>query len=162
MTQAPAPPLAPEGRDRRAFCLGGVTACLALACGGGGGGASAPTPTPAPRTPVTTTDTKAGMLALPDGTARDYRNAGNFFLIKDATGIYAMTAICTHMGCTVGVPVGTTISCPCHGSQYDLGGGNVVGPATQPLVHFQVTEATPGGQLVVNPATTVAASTRLI
>jgi cytochrome b6-f complex iron-sulfur subunit len=101
------------------------------------------------------------MLALPDGTARDYRNLGNFFLIKDATGIYAMTAICTHLGCTVGLPVGSTITCPCHGSEYDLAGGNVVGPATRPLVHFQVTEASAGGLLVVNPGAVVAASVRL-
>jgi Rieske Fe-S protein len=110
---------------------------------------------------MTTADTKAALLATADGTTRDYRNLGNFFLIKDATGIYAMTTICTHMGCAVGVPVGSQITCPCHGSQYNLSGGNTLGPATQPLVHFAVTEATPGGFLVVNTAQTVAASMRL-
>jgi cytochrome b6-f complex iron-sulfur subunit len=100
-------------------------------------------------------------LATPNGTTRDYRNLGNFFLIKDATGIYAMTAICTHMGCTVGLPSGTKIICPCHGSQYDLGGANLLGPATAPLMHFAVTEATPGGALVVNTSQVVDASVRL-
>ncbi len=157
----------PHHLDRRIFCLtalatGGVLAAGgALACGGAGG-VPAPTPPPVPTNgPHTTSDTKAGLLGTPDGTARDYRNLGNFFLLKDAGGIYAMTAICTHMGCTVGAPVGTQITCPCHGSQYDLGGGNLLGPATVPLVHFSVTEATPGGALVVNTAQTVAASTRL-
>ncbi len=147
--------------DRRLFCLSSLTAGVALACGGGGGAASTPAAPALAGGPLSTTDTKAGLLATPDGTTRDYRNLGNFFLMKDATGIYAMTAICTHLGCTVGLPNGSLILCPCHGSQYNLAGGNVVGPATQPLVHFSVAEASPGGVLVVNTALTVSASTRL-
>ena len=65
------------------------------------------------------------------------------------------------LGCTVGLPIGTQITCPCHGSQYSLTGANLLGPAVSPLVHFSVTEATPGGMLVVNTAQTVAASVRL-
>ena len=116
---------------------------------------------PVPTLPVTTTDTRAALLATPDGTTRDYRNQGSFFLVKDATGIYAITAICTHLGCTVGVPVSGHFLCPCHGSQYDLGGANLVGPAVLPLAHLEVTEATPGGFLTVNPARPVAAAARL-
>ncbi len=144
--------------DRRLFCLSSLTAGVAMACGGGGAAPAAPA---VGGGPLSTTDTKALLLATPDGTTRDYRNLGNFFLLKDATGIYAMTAVCTHLGCTVGLPNGSLILCPCHGSQYNLGGGNVVGPATLPLVHFLVAEASPGGVLVVNTAQTVPAATRL-
>ncbi len=147
--------------DRRCFCTGALIAGLTLACGGGGYPAPPPASTPPPSGPLTTTDTKAGLLAAATGTVRDYRNLGNFFLIRDATGIYAITAVCTHMGCTVGAPVGTQITCPCHGSQYDLNGGNTLGPAIQPLAHFQVTEASAGGLLVVNTAQTVVATARL-
>ena len=151
-----------SGLDRRTFCAGALAAATLVACGGGGGGSPAPgPPTPPAPGPRTTTDTKAALLALPDGTTRDYRNLGNFFLIKDASGLYAMTTICTHMGCAVGVPIGGQITCPCHGSKYDLGGGNLLGPAVSPLVHFSVTEATPGGVLVVDTAQTVTASVRL-
>ncbi|MFN7958930.1 MAG: Rieske (2Fe-2S) protein [Holophagaceae bacterium] len=159
---APDPRPAAADLDRRCFCAGVLLTGLALACGGGGGyPAPPPTSPPPPSGPLTTSDTKAGLLATPSGTVRDYRNLGNFFLVRDATGIYAMTAICTHMGCTVGAPVGSQITCPCHGSQYDLNGGNTLGPATLPLVHFSVTEPTPGGMLVVNPAQIVGASVRL-
>lgn len=148
--------------DRRAFCIGSLAAGLALATSGcGGGGTPAPVSGPAPTPPITTTDTKAGLLATPDGTTRDYRNQGSFFLVKDASGIYAITAICTHLGCTVGVPVGGRFLCPCHGSQYDLSGANLVGPAVLPLAHLEVSEATPGGFLVVNPARPVASAARL-
>jgi len=163
MFEPDAPDPRPDAVDleRRCFCAGALLTGLALACGGGGYPTPPPTSTPPPSGPLTTSDTKAGLLATPSGTVRDYRNLGNFFLIRDATGIYAMTAVCTHMGCTVGAPVGSQISCPCHGSQYDLNGGNTQGPATVPLVHFQVTEASAGGMLVVNPSQTVAASVRL-
>lgn len=157
------PAFAPaEAWDRRTFCACALAAGFATACGGGGGGgSSAPAPQPVPTGLITTTDTKAGLLAAASPTTRDYRNQGNLFLVRDATGIYAMTAICTHQGCTVGLPAGTSITCPCHGSQYDLNGGNLIGPAALPLVHFAVTEATPGGLLQVNTAQVVAASVRL-
>lgn len=146
--------------DRRMFCASALAAGVALACGGGGGGPAPVAATPPAGGLQTTTDTKAVLLASPDGTARDYRNLG-FLLFKDATGIYAMTTFCTHQGCTVGLPVGSLITCPCHGSQYSLVGGNLLGPATQPLVHFSVTEPSPGAFLSVNTAQTVSASTRL-
>lgn len=98
--------------DRRCFCAGALAAGLTLACGGGGYPAPPPTSAPPPNGPLTTSDTKAGLLATPNGTVRDYRNLGNFFLIRDATGIYAMTAVCTHMGCTVGAPVGARSPAP--------------------------------------------------
>jgi len=155
-------PERPDALDRRMFCLSALTAGAALACSAGGGGtapAAVPPPPPANGS-QTTTDTKTALLATPDGTARDYRNLG-FLLLKDATGIHAMTTVCTHLGCTVGVPVGTHITCPCHGSQYDLQGGNLIGPATLPLVHYSVAEPSPGAFLVVDKAQTVSASTRL-
>jgi Rieske Fe-S protein len=44
------------------------------------------------------------------------------------------TAICTHQGCTVGDVSDGTINCPCHGSQYSIEDGSVVGgPAPAPL-----------------------------
>lgn len=155
-------PEAPSSLDRRTFCACALTV-TAVACGGGGGGSAATGGTITPPPPPglkTTTDTKASLLATPAGTVRDYRDLGAFWLIHDATGIYAITAICTHMGCTVG-QAGASFACPCHGSQFDLNGGNTVGPATSPLVHFAVTEPTPGAALVVNTGSTVVATTRL-
>jgi Rieske Fe-S protein len=46
----------------------------------------------------------------------------------------AFTAICTHLGCTVGSVSGGTINCPCHGSKFSVANGSVVnGPAKSPL-----------------------------
>jgi nitrite reductase/ring-hydroxylating ferredoxin subunit len=146
--------------DRRTFCACSLAA-TALACGGGGGGsASTPGPAPIPPGPKTTTDTKAGLLATTAGTIRDYRDLGAFWLIRDAGGIYAMTAICTHQGCTLGQG-GPAFACPCHGSQFDLAGAVAQGPAATGLAHLAVTEPTPGAPLVVNTGQPVPAGTRL-
>ncbi|WP_081680700.1 ubiquinol-cytochrome c reductase iron-sulfur subunit [Cellulomonas sp. URHD0024] len=51
--------------------------------------------------------------------------------------IVALTAICTHQGCTV-APDGKQLKCPCHGSVYDLSGKNVSGPAPAPLTAIDV------------------------
>lgn len=46
----------------------------------------------------------------------------------------AMSAICTHAGCTVGYAKALQqMSCPCHGSKYALDGTVVNGPATRAL-----------------------------
>jgi Rieske Fe-S protein len=58
------------------------------------------------------------------------RGAGNVF--------YALSAECTHAGCTVPVYSSATLSmrCPGHGSQYAIDGSVIVGPATFPLISY--------------------------
>jgi cytochrome b6-f complex iron-sulfur subunit len=57
---------------------------------------------------------------------------------KDSS-LHAISAICTHMGCTVlyDQKLGH-IRCPCHGSQYGLDGHNLKGPAQRPLKRYDV------------------------
>jgi Rieske Fe-S protein len=46
----------------------------------------------------------------------------------------AFSAVCTHQGCTVNGVADGVITCPCHGSTFDIATGAVKqGPATQPL-----------------------------
>jgi Rieske Fe-S protein len=56
-------------------------------------------------------------------------------LTKSSTGtVHAFSAVCTHQACTVNNISGGVISCPCHGSKYDVNTGAVVGgPAPSPL-----------------------------
>lgn len=143
----------PAGPSRRAFCAHCLLFCA--------GAAAAQAPVPAPPSPgagkdaapvpVRTRETRAG---LNPGDVRDYRKEGRFFLVADATGIFAVTAVCTHMGCTVLPPDEDYdgFECPCHGSRYDRQGRVVRGPAQASLRHLPVREAFPGGPLEVDAA----------
>ncbi|MDP9443414.1 MAG: Rieske (2Fe-2S) protein, partial [Actinomycetota bacterium] len=51
----------------------------------------------------------------------------------------AFTAVCTHQGCIVSSVEDGTISCGCHGSQFDAATGEVVSPpASQPLAEVSI------------------------
>jgi len=69
----------------------------------------------------------AGLDGAPILVVRD---AGNQF--------HALSMQCTHEGCPVGAPVRGVITCPCHGSQYDLDGRVRHGPAQLPLARYSV------------------------
>ena len=50
--------------------------------------------------------------------------------------LYAFDDACTHMGCSLGEGKleGTIVTCPCHGSQFDVTSGAVIrGPAHIPV-----------------------------
>ena len=48
-----------------------------------------------------------------------------------------MTAICTHMGCTVAFSASVhDFECPCHMSSYSFNGAVTAPPAMLPLQHF--------------------------
>ena len=90
-------------------------------------------------------------LGRPDDV---FASEGRVFLPKQkvfvevARGrVRCMTAICTHLGCTVNA-VETGYKCPCHGSTYDLDGKNTGGPAPLPLVYYRIYRGASGELLV--------------
>ncbi|HTL97397.1 MAG TPA: Rieske (2Fe-2S) protein [Holophagaceae bacterium] len=140
---------------RRGFCkLAGSTLALFTLSRVTASAAHAPMEDGGPKAvPETKTD-------LAPGQVKDYRKLGNFFLLADAKGVYAVSSICTHAGCSVR-SAGTGFECPCHGSAFDLLGAVTQGPAKLPLKHFEVRESAPGGPLVVDVAKTVGPDARL-
>ena len=72
-----------------------------------------------------------------DGTMRVFDVAGTKVNVANAGGrLYAIEDTCTHMGCSLasGALEGTTVTCPCHGSQFDVTSGAVLrGPAQRPV-----------------------------
>jgi Rieske Fe-S protein len=66
-------------------------------------------------------------------------DAAPILVVRDGAGrFHALSMQCTHEGCPVGSPVNGVITCPCHGSQYDLAGRVVRGPAQLPLARYAV------------------------
>jgi Rieske Fe-S protein len=71
----------------------------------------------------------------------------NVVVARDAVGVYAMSAVCTHAGCLLGDGARTIaggLACPCHGSAFDGDGAVTHGPAQAALQHYQVTIAADG------------------
>jgi cytochrome b6-f complex iron-sulfur subunit len=56
------------------------------------------------------------------------------FVVRLPEGFYAMSSICTHLGClSVWKPEAGVIGCPCHGSSFQRDGKVIAGPAPRPL-----------------------------
>lgn len=56
------------------------------------------------------------------------------FVVRMAQGFYAMSAVCTHLGClSVWKQEAGIIACPCHGSAFARDGKVLDGPAPRPL-----------------------------
>ena len=59
------------------------------------------------------------------------------FIASEAKGMRAMSAVCTHLGCTVG-KVEWGYQCPCHGSRFDASGRVLRGPAPKSLPWYKI------------------------
>ena len=71
------------------------------------------------------------------GQMRVFDVAGSKVTVAIANGhLYAFDDTCTHAGCSLamGKLDGTTVTCACHGSQFDVTSGVVLrGPAARPV-----------------------------
>lgn len=85
------------------------------------------------------------------------------FVQRKGNGYRAMSAVCTHLGCTVNPDekAGSGFRCPCHGSVFDDDGRVLEGPAPAPLPCYAVSMAR-DGRLVVDRDRTVSADRYLM
>jgi len=74
---------------------------------------------------------------LPDGGAKCATAKGKpFALFRVGTGVYCLDNTCTHAGGPLcqGELDGFTVTCPWHGSRFDIRTGQVVGPPARKAV----------------------------
>jgi Rieske Fe-S protein len=70
----------------------------------------------------------------------------DIFVRRKGDGYIAMSAECTHSSCPVAARA-SDLYCNCHGSRFNLDGGVLQGPASDPLNRFNV--AVEGEELVI-------------
>ena len=72
------------------------------------------------------------------------------WIIRNEEGIYALSTVCTHLGCTPNwLEVEQKYKCPCHGSGFRKTGINFEGPAPRPLERHAIYLAD-DGQIVID------------
>lgn len=99
-------------------------------------------PVPRPKKVIVTVE----VSAVPADAALVFTDE-RVAVARGTDGFYAVSLVCTHLGCTVSVtPDG--LFCPCHGSKFDRGGKVMQGPATVPLQRLAVEVS--GGKIIVS------------
>jgi cytochrome b6-f complex iron-sulfur subunit len=68
-------------------------------------------------------------------------------LFHDEEGVYAISTVCTHLGCIV-KPQADGFHCPCHGSRFSPDGTVTKGPAPAPLPWLSVKKKAEGTYIV--------------
>ena len=160
----PAPPVA--GPDRRRFLhMFGIGALLTAVAGQTFAMLRALVPDLLYEEPLRF---KLGTPAdFPEGAT--YLDDRRLFVFREQSTFYAISATCTHLGCTVKMAKlaqsetaqSWEFHCPCHGSKFDANGSNYSGPAPKPLNWVKLEVAPEDGQLVVNMSEKVKQNFRL-
>lgn len=119
---------------------------------------------------------KVGMLEkFTDGGI--FLEDKRLFIFRQQNTFHAISAACTHLGCTVKmvklnqpkkvskgdreIEEQVEFHCPCHGSKYYGDGTNYAGPAPRPLDHFKLEVSPDDGQLIVDRSSKVSQDFRL-
>jgi len=83
------------------------------------------------------------------------------FVFRKPEGFYAVSSICTHLGCNVRWNSERPgFDCPCHGSTFDGNGKNIGGPAPKPLKWYELS-VTSDNRLRINTLREVSKDFRL-
>jgi cytochrome b6-f complex iron-sulfur subunit len=114
-----------------------------------------------PKAAVLSSPSKKFRVTLPEtlGAGQAYVPPGrSVALFRDDEGVYAISLICTHLGCIVKA-VTEGFECPCHGSRFHLDGTVARGPAPSPLAWRKLTGSS--GTYIVDESAVVPPGTKV-
>ncbi|HBY59348.1 MAG TPA: cytochrome B6 [Solibacterales bacterium] len=114
-----------------------------------------------PKAAVLASPSKKFRVAIPETLAAGeaYVPPGRSVAIyRDGDGVYAVSTICTHLGCVVKANA-EGFECPCHGSRFTAQGEVTKGPAPRPLSWLKVSVS--GGAVTVDEGVTVPLGTKV-
>ena len=80
----------------------------------------------------------------------NWKDKYGVWLVRNDQGIYALSTVCTHLGCTPNwLGSSKKFKCPCHGSGFKMTGINFEGPAPRPLERYRIVLAD-SGEIIVD------------
>ena len=86
----------------------------------------------------------------PNTVSERFKDQHGVWLVRDDEKIYALSSVCTHLGCTPNwLAADNKFKCPCHGSGFYRTGINFEGPAPRPLERFKIA-LSDDGELIVD------------
>jgi cytochrome b6-f complex iron-sulfur subunit len=86
---------------------------------------------------------------LPGTVSTKWMKDFRVWLIREDDRIYALSGICTHLGCTPRwLETEDKFKCPCHGSGFYRSGQNFEGPAPRALERLKISRAEDGTIIV--------------
>jgi cytochrome b6-f complex iron-sulfur subunit len=78
-----------------------------------------------------------------------FKESHRVWIVREKDGLYAILAICTHLGCTPKwLKAENKFKCPCHGSGFYRTAVNFEGPAPRPMERLKVSLADDGQLLI--------------
>lgn len=114
-----------------------------------------------PRAAVLSSPSKKFRVTLPESLppGEPFVPSGrSVALFRDAEGVWAISTICTHLGCIVKSSAGG-FECPCHGSRFAPDGTVAKGPAPRALKWCKVSGS--GGTYTVDEDAAVPPGTKV-
>lgn len=73
----------------------------------------------------------------------------DYIIVKGEGQITVLSSHCSHLGCRIKELRNEKLICPCHGSEYDLTGKVLRGPATKNLEVIPAALSEDGNQLII-------------
>ena len=84
------------------------------------------------------------------GVSEKWKKAQRVWIVRKPSGFYCLWSRCTHLGCTPNwFEAEGRFKCPCHGSNFNVDGDVLAGPAPRPLWRCAISVAD-DGQLFID------------
>jgi len=93
---------------------------------------------------------KKVLLPITNNLVSFYRD---YLVINQKQSINVLSSHCTHLGCIINKEENGKLICPCHGSEFDLEGNAVKGPAYKPLPSYPFEEDKDTRQITIQSPT---------
>jgi len=89
-------------------------------------------------------------VTLPYPAAEGVTFHGDVILVRSGASVAALSSRCPHLGCRIDRSEDGVLTCPCHGSRFDLRGKHLAGPAAADLEGLAVTPSSEARKLDVD------------